>query len=152
MSKITSFLAGTGTDHRGRKLRDILEFQDDALEATHDYIQWLFPLPERSTFNASAPVLTSKDIDELCRSPDARANLEAAAERMLEFYRSNAHWLTAADHNHLRISRIIRSLGLVLGQKEAQRFHDEIMRLVNAAGPPVSADALAFWRRALSSF
>lgn len=151
MSEITSFLSGTGTDHRGRKLRDILAFQDDALEATHDYIQWLFPIPEKSAFNAFAPVLTSRDIDELHRNPEALDNLRAAAERMLEFYRNDAHWLTATDHNHLRISRIIRSLRLIVGHDEAERFHDEIMKLVNAAGSPVSADALAFWRRACAS-
>ena len=147
MSEITSFLAGTGTDHRGRKFSDILQFGDDALEATHDYIQWLFPLPERSAFNPLAPVLTSKDIDELHGNPDALNNLRAAAKRMLEFYRNNAHWLTAMDHNHLRISRIIRCLKLTAGLKEAEKFYGEIMGLVSAAGSPVSANVLTHWRR-----
>jgi opioid growth factor receptor-like protein len=151
MSEITSFLTGTGTDHRGRRLRDILQFGDDALEAAHDYIQWLFPIPEKSAFNPWAPVLTSQDIDELRRNPDALENLRAAAGRMLEFYRNNAHWLTATDHNHLRISRIIRSLKLIAGLKEAERFYGEIMELVNAAGSPVSANALAHWRRACAA-
>jgi len=151
MSEITSFLSGAGTDHRGRRLRDILGFGDDALETTHDYIQWLFPIPEQSAFNPWAPVLTTGDMDELRHYPDALDNLRAAAQRMLEFYRNNVHWLTATDHNHLRISRIIRSLKLIVGQEEADRFYDEIMRLVKVAGSPVSANAVAYWRRARAS-
>jgi opioid growth factor receptor-like protein len=148
MSETTSFLSGMGTDHRGRKLQEVMQFDDHALEATHDYIQWLFPIPEKSAFNTCAPVLTAQDIEELHRSPDAVQNLQAAAERMLEFYRRNSHWLSAADHNHLRITRIIRSLKLILGQKDAEKFYRDIMQLVTSAGSPVSADALAHWRRA----
>jgi hypothetical protein len=151
MSEITSFLSGTGTDHRGRKLHDIVQFDDNELEATHDYIQWLFPIPERSAFNFLAPVLTSGDIEELRRNPDALDNLRAAAERMLEFYRRNDRWLGVTDHNHLRISRIIRSLRLIVGHPEARRFYDAIMKRVSSTGSPVSANVLAFWRRALTS-
>nr|WP_236995739.1 opioid growth factor receptor-related protein [Halomonas populi] len=30
------------------------------LEHTHDYIQWLFPIPEMGRFNAFPPLLTSE--------------------------------------------------------------------------------------------
>ena len=40
------FLTGIGRDHRGRSLAEVLAFDDSALEQHHDYIQWLFPLPE----------------------------------------------------------------------------------------------------------
>ena len=36
----------------------------EGLERTHDYIQWLFPLPERSSANPDAPRLSSADIDD----------------------------------------------------------------------------------------
>jgi hypothetical protein len=63
MSAITSFLEGTGADHRGRTLAEVIAFEDDELEGIHDYIQWLFPLPEVSAFNPFAPVITSSDIE-----------------------------------------------------------------------------------------
>jgi hypothetical protein len=146
MSAITSFLSGTGTDHRHRSIGDIMEFEDAELEEVHDYIQWLFPLPERSAFNPIAPVLTSQDIEQLRQNSAALENLRAAAKRMRVFYRRNQHWLTATNHNHLRISRIIRSLSLILGHDEAARFYDEIIKLVVAVGSPVSEQSLDHWR------
>jgi hypothetical protein len=123
-----------------------MELEDAKLEEVHDYIQWLFPLPERSAFNPFAPLLTSQDIEQLRQNSAALENLRAAAERMRVFYRGNQHWLTAANHNHLRISRIIRSLSLILGHDEAARFYDEIIKLVVAVGSPVSKRSLDHWR------
>src|ERR1700724_2057723 len=55
--QIIGFYSGTEPDHRGRYVHEIQAWPDDQLEAIHDYIQWLFPLPERSGFNVAAPVL-----------------------------------------------------------------------------------------------
>ena len=149
MSIITDFLEGTGKDHRNRGIEDILNFDDEDLEAAHDYIQWLFPLAESSAFNRFAPVLSSQDIAMLKHSEVARRNTIEAAARMLAFYKRQSHWLTAINHNHLRISRIIRSLALVLGPQEGQKFHSELMKLVQEAGNPVAEEALDYWRRAV---
>ena len=62
MSAVTDFLAGKGKDHRSRGIEEILAFDDEHLEGVHDYIQWLFPLPESSAFNTFAPILTFSDI------------------------------------------------------------------------------------------
>ena len=61
-SRIIGFYNGTESDHRGRCLREIQEWPDDQLESVHDYIQWLFPLPEPSGFNVAAPVLIRESI------------------------------------------------------------------------------------------
>jgi hypothetical protein len=143
-----SFLTGEGRDHRGRSLEDVLAFDDSLLERNHDHIQWLFPLPEASRFNLDAPVLTPAALAELAASAAAKGNLRRARDRMLAFYRSNDHWLTAFDHNHLRITRIIRCLALVLGADEARAFHDEIRALAANAGDPVNAQSLNYWREA----
>lgn len=145
---IIRFLTGEGRDHRGRSVEDVLGFDDSELERSHDYIQWLFPLPEASRFNLDAPVLALRDLAELAASTAAKDNLRRARDRMLAFYRSNDHWLTEFDHNHLRITRIIRCLALVLGRGEAQAFHDAIGALVSAAGDPVNAQSLEYWRKA----
>jgi hypothetical protein len=105
-------------------------------------------LPESSAFNPYAPSLSTQDIESLKHSPVAKRNLKSAALRMLTFYQRTTHWLTPINHNHLRISRIIRSLSLILGPEEAKKFHDEIMHLVELAGHPVSSQALDHWRRA----
>jgi hypothetical protein len=144
------FLTGEGRDHRGRFLADVLAFDDSSLEQSHDYIQWLFPLPEASRFSASAPVLSHEEIALIRASGTARANLLSARDRMLAFYRANDHWLVPFDHNHLRITRIIRCLALCIAEEEARSFHQAILALVEAAGNPVNGDSLRYWQDAFS--
>jgi hypothetical protein len=72
------FYRGEGEDHCGRKLRQIIAKSDVWLEETHDYIQWLFPLPTASRFNPDAPIL-KRDLSDarllrlLLQSPDAKS-------------------------------------------------------------------------------
>jgi hypothetical protein len=143
------FLTGERHDHRGRFLANVLAFDDSSLESSHDYIQWLFPLPQASRFSPDAPVLSREEIELIRASGAARVNLLHARDRMLAFYRANDHWLVAFDHNHLRITRIIRCLALCVGREEAQNFHQQILALVEAAGDPVNRETLAYWRLAL---
>jgi hypothetical protein len=143
------FLTAEGRDHRGRSLADVLAFDDSTLERSHDYIQWLFPLPEASRFSAGAPVLSHEEIALIRLSGVARANLRRARDRMLAFYRENDHWLVPFDHNHLRITRIIRCLGLCIAEEEARSFHQAVLALVQTAGNPVNEESLRYWQEAL---
>lgn len=67
---------------------------------------------------------------------------------MLRFYQGTAWWLTSHDHNHLRITRILNSLGLLIGLDEAQDFYKAIIALNEAAGSPVNPVSLSYWERA----
>lgn len=145
------FLAGTGRDGRGRLAAEVLDFSDERLEQVHDYIQWLFPLPTRSGAQPGTPVLTQAEIDAIRADGKALDTLKRASERMLRFYRDTGWWLTTFDHNHLRITRIIHSLRLLVGQGEAQRFHAAILELNAAAGSPVNTRSLAYWSDAAGS-
>ena len=58
-----------GTDARGRTLSEIWSWDADRLEGVHDYIQWLFPLPEASAFNPSAPLLTDATLEAFRADP-----------------------------------------------------------------------------------
>ncbi len=140
-----AFLSGTGRDGRGRLAADVLGFSDERLEEVHDYIQWLFPLPTRSGAQPGAPVLTRAEIDAIRADRSAQETLKKATERMLRFYRETRWWLTTFDHNHLRITRIIHSLRLLVGPDEARRFHSAMLDLNAAAGSPVNARSLGFW-------
>ncbi|MDP8915948.1 MAG: opioid growth factor receptor-related protein [Pseudomonadota bacterium] len=148
MSRLQAFLTGAGRDDAGRTVPEVLAFDDDALERRHDFIQWLFPLPEPSRAVPGSPVLTPADIAALKASPSAQANLQAAAERMLAFYASTRAWLRPADHNHLRITRIIRSLRLLVGPCEADRFKGGVMDLARARGAEINPTTLRFWAEA----
>ncbi|HEU5175320.1 MAG TPA: opioid growth factor receptor-related protein [Gemmatimonadaceae bacterium] len=84
--RLIRFYEGTGTDHRGRTLAAIHAYDRDALERHHDFIQWLFPLPEPSPVNPHAPRLTSDAIAAFHSRPELRRALLASLDVMLDFY------------------------------------------------------------------
>ena len=45
---VLHFLEGAIPDGRGRTLSMIMALDDQAIESTHDFIQWVFPLDEPS--------------------------------------------------------------------------------------------------------
>src|SRR5207249_2799149 len=122
--EISGFYQGEKPDNRGRYLREMQQWPDDRLEDIHDFIQWMFPLPERSGVNPRAPVLDPATIAEFRTSPEMQQNLRKSFLRMIGFYgltlnatgeieravnfKSQAsNWLSPGNHNHLRITRII---------------------------------------------
>jgi len=144
-SAILSFLEG-GHDRLGRSHAAILALDDATLEARHDYIQWLFPLPEPSRAVSGSPVLTAGDVASLQASAAVQARMADAAARMRLFYSRTSDWLAPFDHNQLRITRIVRSLRLICGDTRADAFRDFALDRVAAAGAPVNARSLQFWR------
>lgn len=142
------FLKGETADPRGRTVAHILSFSDNELERCHNYIQWLFPLNEPSVAVPGSPVLSRGDIRAIRKSEKAQANMRAARERMQMFYAGNDHWLCSNDHNHLRITRIIQSLRLLVGDDEANDFRNTILALVASGGNRVNSRSLQFWTEA----
>lgn len=145
---VLAFLEGRGTDAAGRTVFEVLAFGDAALERSHDFIQWLFPLAEPSRAVPDAPVLTTEEADAIRLSVMAQCALAAATDRMASFYRSTHDWLMPNDHNHLRITRIIRSLRLVRDDGSADAFRDIILARVEATRAPISARSRGYWTTA----
>lgn len=169
-SPLLHFYAG-GTDDRGRTLDDILAWDNARLEAVHDYIQWLFPLPEPSAFNAAAPVLLAHDISAFRGDPALQGHLLDAFRRMLGFYGFElgadaaspevleAHdfavrtreWLTPGNHNMLRITRVLRCLALLGLPAHARAFLAALERLYGAGSASViGATTMRYWRGAVA--
>jgi hypothetical protein len=142
------FLEGEGTDARGRTVFDVLAMDDVAVERTHDFIQWLFPLPEPSAAVPDSPVLTPGDIQAIRVSELAPIALAGATDRMTAFYQTTHDWLMPNDHNHRRITRIIRSLRLLQGDEAADAFRDMILARVEATRAPVSTRSRGYWATA----
>lgn len=147
-SAIVRFLLGEGRDGAGRSLFKVLAMDNVQLERRHDYIQWLFPLPEASSAVPGAPVLSADDVLQIRSSDIAVTNLRAAAARMRDFYARTRHWLVPADHNHLRITRIIKSLRLLAGDAEADAFKTMILDTVGFSRANISARSMGFWASA----
>ena len=148
MTEIVGFLEGRTPDHRGRILAMLLQQTDQQAERTHDYIQWLFPLDEPSRSVNGTPVLTELDIDEIRQSSLAQANLAESAGWFLGFLERNDHWITKYNHNHLRITRIIKSLRLLASDEAADEFRDKVLALAGDNLNLVDQKARGIWRSA----
>uniref|UniRef100_A0A3P8ULU6 Opioid growth factor receptor like 1 n=1 Tax=Cynoglossus semilaevis TaxID=244447 RepID=A0A3P8ULU6_CYNSE len=99
----------------------------DKLEHNHTYIQWLFPLREQG-LNFYAYELTQDEIKEFQSTREAKKRFLAAYSLMLDFYgiklldktgnvarapnwQERFQHLNESQHNYLRITRILKSLG-----------------------------------------
>ncbi|MBQ0747673.1 MAG: hypothetical protein KBT82_04320 [Marinobacter sp.] len=163
-SNLITFIRGEGTDHRGRTLNDVLAMDDFWLEHTHDYIQWLFPIPEPSRANVLAPVLTEADRENFQKDDELKRQHQRALDRMLAFYglRRNGSqvealpglnirehiWLKAGGHNHLRITRMIRSLHYCHQPALAKAIQSAFVTIGQSFGQ-VGGQTVGYWLRAI---
>lgn len=164
---IVAFYTGQRPDHRGRMLAEIQRWDLAQLEDVHDFIQWLFPLPEPSPVNPAAPTLDRATIEEFQRRPDLQASLLASFKTMLAFYgfelasetppeirrarnfaARSSNWLSPNNHNHLRITRILRSLRLLGLEPQAQAFFKVLDAVYKEMPSKITATSHAFWQRA----
>jgi hypothetical protein len=166
MSRLVDFYRGQATDAERRYLEDIWTWDDEELEFVHDYIQWLFPLPEPSGFNPDAPILTGDDIAAFAADPKLRANLAKSFERILRFFglavdgagtvveagnfasRIADVW-EAPNHNWLRITRILRSLTLLGLGSSAQALFARLKEFRDRARFPITPETFRYWQAAL---
>jgi hypothetical protein len=156
MSAILDFYRGTGTDGNGWRIDEVLSWTDTELEDVHDYIQWLFPLPEKSMANPWAPVLDKPTIHAFhneARLQDALRGLkfaEKAIEPAFNFETRAASWLTPANHNHLRLTRMLRSLRILGLEDEAQALWSALktVHATEAGKNSISERTWNFWTRA----
>lgn len=162
-------------DLRGRTLTTILSWSDTDLERSHDYIQTVFPLPEGSMFQ-DAQLITPNIRNAFLSQPELRASLHTAFERMLAFYglqlshrqteredgttdsvqevtrgpnfdSNSRNWVTRFNHNHLRLTRILRSLRLLGLGEDAAALHEFLANDEDVMSR-VSPRSQMYWRRA----
>lgn len=161
--RLIEFYCSEGRDHKGRCLEDIWVLSPFWLEHTHDYIQWLFPIPEAGRFNAFAPLLTPTVQAAFERSDVMRQHQQRSLEVMLDFFglardgsdivaqptlAIQTHiWLKAGGHNHLRITRMIRSLALCHQPDLARTFQQTVIKIGTQQGV-VSETSIRYWREA----
>ena len=142
---IVGFLEGKTPDHKGRILAMLLQQTDHQAETTHDYIQWLFPLDGPSRSVMGAPVLNELDIEDIRHSELAQQNLVKSASWFLGFLGRNDHWITRYDHNHLRITRVIKSLRLLSSDEAADGFRNKTLSLAGDRLDLIALKARKFW-------
>lgn len=158
-SPIIEFYAGTGTATNNRTLATIQGWDHRELDVVHDFVQWMFPLTERSEVIINAPVLTHEDIGIFNTDKALQGNLLKSFRVMLDFYgfelgesitlapnfeeRSNV-WISQNNHNYYRISRILQSLMLLGLGHYAERFYVALSK-VHAEHPDKMNEAYIYW-------
>lgn len=172
MTACVRFYSGTTPDNHGRYVSEIQGWDDQRLETVHDFIQWLFPLPEASEVNPYAPVVIDLCAEQFRSRMDLRATLRKSMRRMLRFYgfvleqelgrwkaeRSGdfavraARWLTPGNHNHLRITRILRSTYLLGLEAESGAFFQALREVYEEdqkkGRERISETTWEYWQRA----
>ena len=172
--ELIDFYCDARPDNRGRFLREIQNWSDDELERTHDYIQRLFPLDEPSGFNLGAPILNAYTTNRFRSDADLRRRMQTSLARMLAFYglemratvplsvdRADSfaeraeNWLTPSNHNHLRISRILKSLFLLGLEDQAGavfRYLEVLYKNESVTPHPrISLETFSYWRSAANA-
>jgi len=145
----------------------VTKLPDARLEQCHDYIQWLFPLPEQSRFMRDAPILDRETARRLSSGYSLRVS--EAIQTMMRFWKIDLrlgedgpatikmgqYWMQPEDHNHFRISRVIRFLTLLAEDRAKPVLYSdcaerilEVMVKANEEKPFATDTTVKFWKKA----
>lgn len=169
--RIVPFYLGEQQDSQGRMIQEMWAWDFEELECTHDYIQWLFPLPEKSAYNPDAPIVNDETIQAFQNNPNLRQNLLRSFTTMLRFYglqrqKSNEgkviitrsedypnrkqEWLCPFDHNYLRITRILKCLVAFGLEDEAQAFYECLKQIYREGSNYIGGETFHYWTNAVN--
>ena len=169
---LVPFYLGEHTDLEGRKIQEMWAWDFEALECAHDYIQWLFPIAEKSTFNPHAPVVDEAVIEAFQSNPRLQQNLRRSLSVMLRFYGlqcdlnetgkvvvdkrddypiQKREWVCLLDHNYLRITRILKCLTLFGLNHEAQAFYDCLRQIYREDRDQIGRETFQYWTDAVKA-
>jgi hypothetical protein len=145
-----NFLTNIEPDFKNRFLNDIWSFTDEDIEHTHDFIQLLFPLNEQSESVFHGYYLNTKSSIINIKSNDlAKSNIVTSSKWFLSFLERNTHWRRKHDHNYLRITRIIKSLRLLVSDEEANKFYESFIELIDESlRSKINLTTLSYWENA----
>lgn len=153
----------------GKTFGDILTFDFEKMEENHKYIQYLFPLYEKSSWNILAPTLDDETVKFLSENEIFKENAKKAFLKMLSFYgfeyyfseESNSYkciltkkdrlstWLTPNNHNFKRITRILIFLNIFGMQEESNAFYRALYNL-SLKNENITKNVLSYWKNAMN--
>jgi hypothetical protein len=166
---IAFYLGERGAGQSNRTIEKIWQWDWERLENVHDYIQWLFPLTERSAYNPDAPVLDEHIIKRFHSTDLLKSRLKRSFEVMLNFFglqlvelvdgqirvdqgnrfnERGENWISARKHNHLRLTRILastRTLGL---EQYSLALFRCLESIYHKRRDEISQTTYQFWKRA----
>jgi hypothetical protein len=171
-ARLVPFYLGEKPDSKGRMIQEIWAWDVEELECAHDYIQWLFPLSEKSAFNQDAPVVDEQVIAAFQRDSCLRQNLRQSFMVMLQFYglqldenetgqvfvncaenypNRKCEWVCPFDHNYLRITRILKCLMIFGLNDEAQAFYQCLRKIYQEDSDRIGGETFQYWTNAVEA-
>ncbi|MEH2254860.1 opioid growth factor receptor-related protein [Nostoc sp.] len=163
---LVPFYLGEQRNSAGWTIQEIWSWNFEELECAHDYIQWLFPLAERSAFNPDAPTVNKEVIQAFQNNPRLRQNLLRSFTVILHFYGLQRHesndrrivisqsedypnrkreWVSIFDHNYLRITRILKCLMTFGLENEAQAFYECLRQIYHENSEEIGGETFQYW-------
>ena len=155
MSLITDFYNDRGVCCSGHSRTQVLAFSDKEWNSNHVFIQWLFPSDQPSAFSTTAPLLTEEDVFVFRSNMKIRYNVYASVQRFMEFLGFQdpdcvqPFWWCDVDHNHLRITRMLRFLKRCGFEDCIQDIKTRILTLDANFPDVVSNQTYLFWNEIL---
>lgn len=163
---IIPFMLNETSTHEGHLISDIWQLDSFWLEHNHKYIQWLFPIDTGTKFNKHAPVLSKSDIEAFKSNPELKLVQQKSLDLMVTFFGIERHsmefkaapglnikehiWLKFGGHNHLRITRMIRSLALCDQPYLAKAFQQAMISISKQHGDNINSTTKQYWVDALN--
>jgi hypothetical protein len=169
--KIVDFYNGVIKHPSGHSIEDIWLWDDYTLEKGHTYIQYLFPLKEKSKAVPKSPVISDEEVAMFLEDKELRKKLLKSFLVMLDFYglksikkddnivikKSNEYnekkenWQNIGNHNHLRITRILKSLTMLGLPKFANAFYKCLKEITQEDPAKFSETTINFWKESVKN-
>jgi len=148
-SKLALYLTDQSQgDHNGHSWQILFEakvINDYWLENKHDYIQWWFPLDEPSRAKSFLPYLSAEDVSWMRQQAIVANSQNFLLARMKKFLMENDYWICHYNHNHLRITRMIKSLRLLQSDKSAEELKEWLSNYLGDNIRKIDKKAVQFW-------
>ncbi len=166
------FYLGEKRDSEGRMIQEMWAWDFEELECAHDYIQWLFPISEKSAFNRDAPVVDENIVQTFQSDLRLQQNLLRSFTVMIQFYGLRRYenedgkivitqskdypsrkreWVCMFDHNYLRITRILKCLITFGLRDEAQAFYECLQQIYRESSDQIGGETFQYWTNAIKS-
>jgi len=127
----------------------------------HNFIQWIFPLPEASQYNPDAPLLDAETISVFRQDADLQDRMLRSLDVILAFLElkvsgdqivrtgDDLHWMTWQNHNFKRLTRILRCLTICGLKPFAEALYRCLAGLYVDHHQIIDETTLKFWKDAI---
>lgn len=149
-------------------LLEVLRYSDAMIESDSSFFQFLFPIDSISGHNPLPPI-PADFARTVASTPGFGLSFMLGVRRVMKFwgfqYRGTSStrrplwrlapdfdvadhgWTQRVDHNHQRVTHVIRSLRLIRADRTARAVYRCMMRAIRERGFPVREQTRRLWRR-----